>query len=199
MNEIQLKIIDSAKKIFIEKGYEGTSIRDIATEAEVNIAMVNYYFRSKENLFQQIFMEIYGALLQNAIEGESENLALKEKIDLLVSFILDNVSKTPRLPAFVIEEINRDSENFMNEEFIKGISRFSDFFKKQIEEEVKTGNIRPIDPMDLFINIVSMCVFPFLGLPVLGQVIGGNDFDVSAFIDHRREQVTDFVLHALRK
>lgn len=199
MNEIQLKIIDSAKKIFIEKGYEGTSIRDIATEAEVNIAMVNYYFRSKENLFQQIFMEIYGALLQNAIEGESENLALKEKIDLLVSFILDNVSKTPRLPAFVIEEINRDSENFMNEEFIKGISRFSDFFKKQIEEEVKTGNIRPIDPMDLFINIVSMCVFPFLGLPVLGQVIGGNDFDVSAFIDHRREQVTDFVLHALKR
>ncbi|MDR0364115.1 MAG: TetR family transcriptional regulator [Bacteroidales bacterium] len=198
MNEIQLKIIDSAKSIFIKKGYEGTSIRDIATDADVNIAMVNYYFRSKENLFQQIFMEIYGDLLQNAIEGKNENLTLREKIDLLVSFILENVTKTPRLPLFVIEEINRDAEKVLNEEFIRGITRFSEFFQRQIQEEIDAGSIRPVDPIDLFINIVSMCIFPFLGLPVLGQVIGGNDFDVSPFIDHRKEQIIDFVIRSLQ-
>lgn len=198
MNDIQLKILDSARKIFVEKGFDGTSIRDIATDAEVNIAMVNYYFRSKENLFQQVFIDIYGNLLENAIAGENENLNLRQKIDLLVSFILDNVSKTPRLPLFVIEEINRDSDMPFNEEFFKGIKHFADFFQRQIQEEVDAGNIRPIEPLVLFINIVSMSIFPFLGLPVLSRIIGGNDFDVSPFIDARKEQITDFVMYSLR-
>ncbi len=198
MSNIEQRILDSAKAIFVEKGYEGTSIRDIATEAKVNVAMVNYYFRSKENLFQQIFMDVYGTLLNKAIEEEFENPTLYRKIELLVSFILDNVAKSPRLPLFVLTEINRESGNLVNDEFLRGIQQFFNFFEKQIQDEINARNIRPINPTELFINIVSMCIFPFLGLPVLERVFESRDYDVSPFIDARKEQIMDFVMNSIK-
>ncbi len=198
MNDIQRKIIESAKQNFLKKGYEGTSIRDISNDAGVNIAMVNYYFRSKENLFQQIFLEIYGELLKNAIEGNNENLSLREKIELLVSFILDNVSQSPKLPLFVLMEVNRDAETLLNAEFLDGIQTFMAFFQKQIQEEIDNGTIRKIEPMELFINIVSMCLFPFLGYPVLERVLGENQFDVAFFMNERKIAITDFVMNSIK-
>src|ERR1700733_4171728 len=90
------KIKDAARKIFTKKGFLATTIRDIATEADINIASINYYFRSKEKLFEFIMDETIGRLF-NKIEPvlNNENMTIDEKIEICVGYYIDNILENP--------------------------------------------------------------------------------------------------------
>src|SRR3954468_10948841 len=104
------KILEAARKIFLAKGLDGARMQDIADEAGINKAMLHYYFRSKEKLFEKIFTEVAGHFLPRiATILASENSVL-EKIDTFCAEYINQVMQTPYVPIFILNEINRQPE-----------------------------------------------------------------------------------------
>ncbi|WP_028982426.1 TetR/AcrR family transcriptional regulator [Sporocytophaga myxococcoides] len=162
------KLKEAARKVFTQKGYAATRTRDIAEEAGLNIALLNYYFRSKEKLFEIIMLEklqqLFGIIIPLANDPSTN---LDEKLKAIASEYIDMLSSNENLPLFILNEIRTNPERFVSKMQITKI--FSDsVMVKQIKEK------RPdINPMHFVINILGMVVFPFIAKPILftsGQV-----------------------------
>ena len=155
------KIKDAAKKMFLEKGFGSATTRDIAECADTNIALVNYYFRSKEKLFELVMVEkmqkLFGVIA--VILNDSEN-TLEAKVELMVTNYVNMLLEHPDLPIFVLSEIRNHPHRFPGSMPLGDLMRNSRFVA-QLKEK------RPdLHPMQLIFSILGMTVFPFIGGPV---------------------------------
>src|SRR5580698_8757544 len=99
------KIKEAARKLFTQKGFAATRTRDIAEEAGINLALLNYYFRSKERLFDLVMLENFGQFISGVRAlFNDENTSLDQKIEALVNFYIDRLIISPDLPLFIINE-----------------------------------------------------------------------------------------------
>src|ERR1700753_2868373 len=101
------KIKQAARKVFTQKGYAATRTRDIAEESGYNLALINYYFRSKEKLFDIIITEQM-QLFIHSVMGivNDETTTLPEKLEIVIAHYIDMLIKSPYIPLFVLSEIN---------------------------------------------------------------------------------------------
>jgi AcrR family transcriptional regulator len=161
------RIKDAARMIFTKKGFLATTIRDIATEADINVASVNYYFRSKEKLFAFIMEETIQKLF-NKIEPvlNDENTSLFEKIEVCVGYYIDQVLENPDFPFFMVNEVMAGSTKLPMISNIKLL--VNSHFAKQLRALETDGQIS-FHPMNLIWNISGMIMFPFLTRPQLLQ------------------------------
>lgn len=178
------KILESASKVFTEKGFSGTRTRDIAEEAGINLALLNYYFRSKEKLFEQV-MKVKVMLLFGKIVPilSNEKTTLEEKIDLAVEKYFDILSENPNLPLFVISEIQKKNSNITSIIPIRRVFQNSSIIK-QIKEK------RPeLNPLHFLVNFLGMTIFPFVVKPVFTAFDLIKEDEFSQFISERRKLV----------
>lgn len=168
------KIKNAARKVFTEKGYAATRTRDIAEEAGINLALLNYYFRSKEKLFELVMMEkvqkMFGVLAPVLM---NESLSLDEKISLIAENYIDMLLQNPDLPLFVLSEIRSNPEQFASMINSKKLLTESSL-QKQLAE------IRPdLDPLQFIMSLLGMSIFPFIAKPVFVGIghIKPKDFD----------------------
>ena len=178
------KILLAASKVFTEKGFSGTRTRDIAEEAGINLALLNYYFRTKEKLFEQV-MKVKIVLLFGQIIPivTNEKTSLEEKIDLASVKYFDILTKNPNLPIFVLSEIQKKTSD------VKSILPFekvlnNSFLMKQIKERKPD-----INPFHFLFNFLSMTVFPFLGKPILQSFDLMTDKEFQQFVEERKTMV----------
>ncbi len=161
------KIKEAARKVFTKKGYAATRTRDIAEECGFNVALINYYFRSKERLFDIIMVEQL-QMFVSSISGLLDNheTTLHEKIELLISHYIDMLIANPGLPVFILNEINSNPEKFVSKlQLPPSVENFH--ILKQLNERVLAGKMPNINPLQLFLNLVSMTVFPFIAAPLI--------------------------------
>lgn len=155
------KIKDAARKIFTQKGFLATTIRDIAAEAGINLASVNYYFRSKEKLFEFIMDETISRLFSKVEPVlNNETLTIREKLELSVGYYIDNVLENPDFVFFTVSEImsgRLKSPGLTS----KMQSLEQSHFATQLKELHNTGQIS-FHPVNLLWNITGMIFFPFL-------------------------------------
>lgn len=187
------KIKEAARKVFLKKGYAATRTRDIAEEAGINLALLNYYFRSKEKLFSHVMMEkmqqFFGVLF-SVINDPSTKLEIK--IDLIVSNYIDTLLENPDLPLFVLSEIKADPGHLGNILPVEKITQKVSFIK-QLQER------RPdINPAHFLMNILGMTVFPFIARPAFGAIGVLNKNDFQTIIEERRKLVPIWVKAALK-
>ncbi len=178
------KILLAASKVFTEKGFSGTRTRDIAEEAGINLALLNYYFRTKEKLFEQV-MKVKIVLLFGKIIPivTNEKTSLDEKIDLASVKYFDILTKNPNLPIFVLSEIQKKTSD------IKSILPFekvlnNSFLIKQIKERKPD-----INPFHFLLNFLSMTVFPFVGKPILTTFDLMDEVKFQQFVEERKTMV----------
>lgn len=178
------KILIAASKVFTEKGFSGTRTRDIAEEAGINLALLNYYFRTKEKLFEQV-MKVKIVLLFGQIIPivTNEKTSLDEKIDLASVKYFDILTKNPNLPIFVLSEIQKKTSD------VKSILPFekvlnNSYLMRQIKERKPDVN-----PFHFLLNFLSMTVFPFLGKPILQSFDLMNDTEFQKFVEERKTMV----------
>lgn len=154
------KIKDAAQKVFMKKGYSATRTRDIAEAAGINLALLNYYFRSKENLFELIMFEKLGKFFGSIVPILNDvNATLEQKITAFASNYIDVLNANPDLPLFILSEIRNNPEQFVNKLPVTKV--FESHFVKQLQEK------RPdLHPAHFFMNLLSMTVFPFIMKPV---------------------------------
>ena len=161
------RIKAAARKVFHQKGYAGTRTRDIAEEAGINHAMVNYYFRSKEKLFQIVMIETMTYFFQgiSAILNE-ETTSLEQKIEQVVAKYIDLLLEEPELPTFVFNEVRTNPEPFIeNSPIYKALQ--NSVLARQYSETVARGEVSEPNLLQMVLNVISLVIFPFIAQPIL--------------------------------
>ena len=191
------KIFDAAHEVFVQKGMDGAKMQEIADRAGINKALLHYYYRSKEKLYEMVARAIIGRAVPIIREFLETDYPLEEKIRHFVTFYVDLIARNPYIPIFVISEMNKHPDRFTDHILPKEIPK-PDVFLRQVEAEIAAGRIRPIKPQHLLVNMVSLCIFPFVAKPMLRIVIGMNAQEMRTFLDERKEEVLRFILASLR-
>ena len=195
--DTETRILEAAKQVFIRKGFAGARMQEIADEAGINKGLLHYYFRSKDNLFGAIFEQALRDLAPRTIEIFESDAPLFDKVERFIDRYLDFLAERPYLPAFVIQEINRHPEALFQTMEQVGFRPNPMKLVVQIQMEVQKGNIRPIHPIHLVFNIISMCVFPFVARPMMQHILQVSDAEYIEFMKTRKEVILEFVRNAL--
>lgn len=193
-------ILDAARKHFMEKGYAAARMQEIADTAGINKALLHYYFRSKEKLFQHILKETVDILEPRLAGALSKEGTVLEKIEGIVESYISTMLEHPYMPMFVMTELSQKRENFIK--LIKsraqqGGINFQTFFM-QVMQEMQEGKIRKMNPIHLVLNVISMCIFPFIVRPIFSNVVELPQEQYDELLKTRKAEVMDFIQHALK-
>lgn len=193
------KILIAARQVFIEKGLAGARMQDIADKAEINKAMLHYYFKNKEMLFEVIFRETVGKLFPHFEKLMDSDLNFFDKVRSIVSSYIEVISQNPYIPLFVMNEMNKNPEIGIKNFFEAQKPGFFRKFKESIEQSSKEGLIHPINPIHLIMNMFSMCAFPFIAKPMLKLLTGIEDEQFKNLMEQRKVLVAEFIINSIRK
>jgi len=192
------KIIAAAMEVFIAHGYHGARMRDIAQKANTNLALLNYYFRSKENLFQTVCSNFIDKIYSRLADSFKTKTTLEESIQSLVCVYIDMLLENESLPLFLVNILAQHPEllfqTFQRKNFVQDL--FPNFFQ-QIENEVAKGRIRNIQPSELLLNCLSLCIFPFIAAPTFKSVFAIQSAAFRELMAQRKIQVVHFILNAI--
>ena len=196
------KIFSAAQEVFIEKGFDGTRMQDISEKAGLNKALLHYYYRTKEKLFNMIFDRIMGDFFGQVMDMIQSDTPLFEKIEFFVSSYLNVIMKNPHIPGFIINELNRNPQRLVSIFESTPIAKENAFgkFAKSIQDEIEKGTIEPITPEQLITNIIALSIFPIIARPILECVVFKNDkVQYNKFLESRKKEVAKFVINSIRK
>ena len=195
--DTEQQILEAARKIFQKQGFAGARMQEIADAAGINKSMLHYYFRSKDKLFQKIFQEGVSRFFPLIMRVLNADKTLEEKITVLVQEYLDFLRVNRQLPHFVIHEMNQHPKRFR--EFMEEKDmEIPSSFVEQVLEAVHKGRIQPVTPAQLLVNIISLCVFPFLAQNMVMAVMQMDEEQFDEFIEHRHKELPTFILNAIR-
>jgi len=190
------KILEAAKNVFVAKGMEGARMQEIADEAGINKALLHYYFRSKERLFESIFAGIIKMAFPKIMGIIQSDSVIVTKIELVIDAYIDLLIKHPFIPGFVMKELNRDPSGLFKLVVKFGLNPQIVF--DQIQEAMDRGEIIRMKPQHLTANIISMCIFPFAARPILSFVMFRDDpVALEAFYAERADVIKQFVIRAI--
>jgi AcrR family transcriptional regulator len=191
----EYQILMAAREVFIAKGFEGARMQEIADQAGINKALLHYYFRSKDKLFEAVFSEVAGKLFPAMRQILTAELEIKGKINFLVKTYLKGISENPFIPAFVLNTLNTNPERFLK--YLKKAEINTQMFQKQLDDEAVLGLIRPIKAEHLMVNIIAMCIFPFIARPIIQNIFKMYDQKYLDYLEARETEIVDFVLKSI--
>ncbi len=201
LQDTETRILQAAEKEFFEKGYAGARTASIAEAAGVTHAMLHYYFRTKDKLFERIVsgkINMLGDIVLSAIGDD--NLPLEERIRQGVERHFDFISSNRDLPKFIVNEILTRPERIeMVESGIQNIvSNLLGNLQHEIDEYAAKGLCRQVDARMLLIDIVSLNVFPFMAAPIVSGAIGNSYGDYDEFLAVRKKENVETILNKLK-
>lgn len=191
------RILKAAKSVFHRKGMYGARMQEIADEAGINKAMLHYYFRNKENLFKAVFRDAVEKIFINVSKFLESEGTIDESIKNFVENYIDIMIENIYLPPFILNEINQNPE------------KLSEFFKplleslpvqliKKILKETSENKIKPIDPRDFIINIISLCIFPAIAKPIVKELFNMDDEKFIEFLKNRKKSIPEFIINSIK-
>lgn len=189
----EAKIKAAAHIVFRKKGFAATRTRDIAEEANINLALLNYYFRSKQKLFEIIMLESIQAFLQTVQQVfNDETTIVEHKIEAVVSFYIDLFTENPDLPLFVLSELRAHPAELIQKTEAKDIILKS-YLVKQLQQGMDAGKIMAADPLHYIMNIIGMTVFPFVGSALLKAAGGLSDQKFNELMAERKTLIPKWI------
>lgn len=187
------KIIDAARKLFTQNGFSATRTRDIAEEAGINLALLNYYFRSKQNLFRIIieekFDELFGII--NPILSNRE-ISIEEKIETLVTNYTKMLLENEDLPFFVLSEIKS------NEFIAKRVKQNAEILSQPVIENQLKERGFTTSAFNFIMNVMSLTLFPFMSKPLFVSSGLVKEEEFAHFITERKQHIPTWVMNTLK-
>jgi len=189
----ETKIKAAARVVFYKKGYVGTRTRDIAKEANMNLALLNYYFKSKEKLFELIVFETLTSFYQTiGTVFNDVTTTIEKKIQLVTEKYIDLIIAEPEIPLFVMSEIRRNGPAIL--EKLPAVNAImQSVFIKQYKEAAKNGKITEPNPMHFLMNMMGLIVYPFINGPVMKKVGKLNDRQFDKLMQERKKLIPIWV------
>jgi TetR/AcrR family transcriptional regulator len=159
---------------------------------------LHYYFKTKDSLFDAIFSMAFRKMIGQIQFIIALDIPIDERIDRIVDGFMGMVTKNPTLPRFVITELNKNPERFIAKHVNDSTRAAFATFVNSVQKEIDAGKIRPVDPRQLFMNMISMIIFPFIGRPMVQVVVGLNNKEFMDMMQERREHIKLFLKQALK-
>lgn len=204
-HDTEQRILDAAHAVFLQRGTAGARMHEIAEAAEVNQALLHYYFRTKERLAEAVFQRAARRLLPTVVAILGSDAPIEEKVERVVQHELDVLSETPGLPGYILSELTHHPERAaqlitaLSGQPIEGfVPRVFETLERQIDERVRAGTMRPIACAQFAANLLALCIFPFAARPMLMAVFGWDQEGFAGFIAERKRSLPGFFLGGLR-
>ena len=197
-NKTEKVILEIAEKEFLQKGYDGARIVEIADRAGVNQAMLYYYFKTKEQLFDRVFTEKMKQLQESvAVVFEIEEMTVVEKIVEVIVRHFDFLCENPDLPRFVINELSVRPEyaEKMKREGMPILRNDVERLQHDLDEAAREGEVREMDAATLLLDILSVNFFSVISMSILETVIDG--FDREEYLHRRAEENVQLILNRI--
>lgn len=191
-------ILEIARKHFVQKGFAATRMQEIADEAGINKAMLHYYFRSKDKLYQKIIEQTLDMMLPRFAKSLGSEGTFSEKLERVVETYITTLMEHPEIPFFIMSEISQKRERFL--EALKTRASFFpavQSFLGTMMEDMAAGKIKQIPPIHLFLNIMGMTIFPFMAKPIFCTMMEVSEADFKKLMEERKTVILSFVNKAL--
>jgi TetR/AcrR family transcriptional regulator len=192
------RILEAAKKVFLLRGLDGARTQEIADEAGINKAMLHYYFRNKDRLFEMVFDSIASKIVPDLTAILEQDLPIVVTLDRIIYRYIDFIAENPKVPLFIISELSKDPERIKN--LLSHTQNFSKMqnFGLKLMQEMQAGTIKQVNPLHLMLNVISMCIFPFIAQPMVQQIMKISDEEYAFVLSQRKEEVSQFIHAALK-
>ena len=193
------KIFEAATDVFEEEGMAGARMQNIANRAGINKALLHYYFRTKDQLFNAVFSKLAQKMFMKFSPIFEENLTLEEKIRFFFREHINLMKQNPKLPGFILNEINRNPQR------IKKLLSNVDFknlwaaILKYHSHELYKYNITEEKLPQIMTTIASLSVFPFAARGIFEVIFSNVGVEFDDYIEERKEFAADFVIRAITK
>ena len=200
VNVTEQKILEAAKTVFYKKGLGGTRMQEIADEAGINRALLNYYFRTKQKLYRRVLMDTMEEMTPEFEAKVLDTLTLRQFIEVMVNFFIDLNLTNPTFHVFYIITLNENPDlilSFLDQRAANGDPM--DSLIKKIEEAIEREEIRSLLPEHLIWNIVSLCSYPFLVESVIKRYQDKSDLEMKAFFIQRKQEIVELVWNGIKR
>lgn len=192
------KILQSATNVFVVKGYSRTRMRDISEDAGINKGLLHYYFKTKKTLFTEVLKisaEDFFPRLDSILHSDK---TFFEKLELIVDEYIEIVSKNPHFPPFIINELNHNTDLFVETLLDNVKTPDKAFVFALVQEEIASGRIRPINPLQFILDVLSLILYPFLAKPGLQKISGMSDIQFYDFMRLRKRTIVDTLINNIK-
>jgi AcrR family transcriptional regulator len=192
-------IFEAATDEFLDKGMDGARMQNIADKAGINKALLHYYYRTKDKMFNAVFEKISEKILSRFAPVFDEKLSLDEKIRFFYREHITFLQNNPRLPAFILNEINRNPARLRRVLSNIDIYYLWQKLEEQHRDEFMRYNITKENIPQIMTTIAAISVFPFAARGIFEELFKKLDLSFDDYIEDRKEFAADFVIKALRK
>lgn len=202
-------ILSAAMDVFVEKGWDGARMQEIADRAGINKTLLHYYFRSKANIHRTIVERVFRMFFEQIETSLNEKDPLPTVLRKFIGGVTDAVGSNPRIPLFIMQELSQGGET------VKGVLTqvvdgenitLPERMFALIRKERAAGRIRPIDPLQFIITLLGACVYYFMAEPIFGAVAPTLDPDLfsrvrdrEAFLAERKEAIFDVIYYGISR
>lgn len=195
------QILEAAEREFLKKGYDGARTTSIAKAAGVTHAMLHYYFRTKEQLFERFIDKKMSEVvpLLTHLFGNSD-LPLVERIEKTISVHFDFVATNPDLPRFLINEILPYKERC--DLFYSKVANFLYFFnnlQREVNEAAARGEVEQFNVLLLFQSILSLNIFPSLMANMIENLMSNNEQSMKEIFAQRKAENIELIMRRIKK
>ena len=191
------RILDAAKTVFHRKGFDGARMQEIADEAGINKALLHYYFRSKENLFDAVFKAAFQEIFAKLFMTVDANIPLEKKLKDLINEYIGFLQKNSYIPGFIIAEINQNPAKIID--VFKSAPVPPSMLFEKLKKSMLDEKLEKTDVSELFINILALCIFPVIARPMLQHIFDFSDEQYDHFIEKRKKTLPRFIMNTIRK
>jgi AcrR family transcriptional regulator len=190
-------ILNAAKVVFMEFGLYGARMQQIADRAGINKALLHYYFRNKEKLFDRVFENALARYFQNMEVLTDETLPIDERVHIYADRFVDFLNEYPNMAIFLIKEVSLNQALF--EEKVNRHKNQKASLIRVLNEGIEKGLIQPLNTMLFFVNLVSLCTYPFVARPIFNVVaLKNNEQWGSSQIQDLRNSIHEFIENKIK-
>jgi TetR/AcrR family transcriptional regulator len=187
--DTRVRILAAARVVFHRAGFDGARTQDIADAAGINKALLHYYFRTKDQLFESVFEDAFQTHFAPVFKMMSvPDAPLDTTIHRFTEAYIDTLLEHPYLPGFVIHELNRNPQRLVDLALDAGRSGFSAVFD-QLRQGMASGIYRTADPRQLMVTLMGMVLYPFIARPILSALMQLDEHAYPDFIRYRKDEI----------
>lgn len=191
------KILNAANEVFQEKGLYGARMQEIADRAGINKALLHYYYRSKEKLFETVFRAAVSLMVPKVRHIIESDEHLFDKIRRFTDEYITFLSAHAFLPAFVINELNKNPK-LIQDVFMKEMSPSFAKLKSDVQKLIDNGEIKPVEVEQVLVNMISMSLFPIVAKPLLKTMFQKSETEYQQFLNERKKLVADMIIESIQ-
>ncbi|RMF58725.1 MAG: TetR/AcrR family transcriptional regulator [Calditrichaeota bacterium] len=199
--ETEQKILSAAAEVFLEKGKGAARMQEIADRAGINKALLHYYFRSKERLYDEVFKRLVSDFFNELFDAIQDI----EDIQLLLKAFIDNyidlIAQRQRLIRFIIWEIETGGGKMV--ELLKTIMQERGLttipIEVKIQKAIQEGKIAPVDSRHLILSLIGMCIYPFIARPIVENIFQGIQVTSTEFLQQRKTEIFNLIWNGIKK